>query len=150
MQYILNQVNVLEDNVKQSWAVKRPRDNLGKDYLNHYDFFDFIDPVVWLIYTFCVGNCFGTARGSSADRTAGGTFTAFDITRKLINGSVDQICEFLGIYHCNYSYLRTYQREWGIFVSFMYKCWKGFENGFNCLCVSLWKTNRKPIRFQNN
>ncbi|KAI5083096.1 hypothetical protein GOP47_0002839 [Adiantum capillus-veneris] len=60
LHYILNQVNNLEDNIKQRWTMKRPQDNSG-------------------------------------DKSANGISTSFDATRKVINGGIDRICEFLGI-----------------------------------------------------
>lgn len=77
--YILNQVNVVEDNIKRCWAVKRPQDNLGNGTGS------------------LPGTLIDTARGAKVDRAASGISIAFDTTRKTINGAVDRICEFLGM-----------------------------------------------------
>lgn len=76
LHYILNQVNALEDNLKKRWALRRPKDNFG------------------MMTTSLPAD---STRGGTADKAANGISTAFDATRKVINGNVDKICEFLGM-----------------------------------------------------
>lgn len=77
--YILNQVDTIEDNIKRRWAIKRPQDKL--------------------VYGNGSFSCNSTenGRGSTSNRQVDGPFTAFDGTRKVVNGAVDKICEFTGV-----------------------------------------------------
>lgn len=77
--YILNQVDVLEDNIRRRWTIKHPRDNLA--YGNGS----------------LLGNPIENGMNSQSNRTMDGLSVTFDGTRKIVNGGVDKMCEFTGV-----------------------------------------------------